>query len=135
MDSKLKEWKFDWCGDATDLSQEVTDDSRPIIYTLQIATEEDFAEDSIALEKTGLTQSEYTITKEERLNSVSKENPYYWRVKAVDAASNESWSGTGSFYVGFSWSLPQPVIYTLFGIGALLLGVLGFWLGRKTAYL
>lgn len=127
MDIKGKaEAYFDW--------EDVTDSSG-VIYILQIATSEDFAADSIVVEKMGLSESEYTITQEERLRSVSKEAPYYWHVKAVDGASNESeWSGVGSFYVGFSLSLPQPVIYTLFGVGALLLGIFGFWLGRKTAY-
>ena len=56
-------------------------------------------------------------------------------VKAVDGASNESlWSGTGWFYVGFSLAVPQHIIYLLCGVGALLLAVLTFWLGRKTAY-
>ena len=127
MDIKAtSEAYFDW--------EDVTDPSG-VTYTLQIATTEDFTEDAIVLEKAGLTQSEYTITKEEKLPSVSKETPYHWHVRAVDLASNESqWSGTGSFYVGFTMSLPQWVIYTLCGVGALLLGVLGFWLGRKTAY-
>ncbi len=117
---------FDW--------EDVTDPS-DVTYTLQIATSEDFAKGSIVLEKTGLTQSEYTITEEEKLQSVSKESSYYWHVKAIDGAFNESqWSGTGAFYVGFSLALPQPLIYTIFGIGALLLGMFGFWLGRKTAY-
>ncbi len=117
---------FDW--------EDVTDPS-DVTYTLQIATSEDFAKGSIVLEKTGLIQSEYTITKEARLQSISKDAPYYWHVKAIDGALNESqWSGTGAFYVGFSLALPQPLIYTLFGIGALLLGIFGFWLGRKTAY-
>lgn len=131
--SKLKEWKFDWCGDIIDLSKEVTDDSLPITYTLQIAANAVFSEGSIVLEKTGLILSEYTITKAERLESVSKETPYYWRVTAIDAASNKTNSGTGSFYVGSS-GIPPAVTYTLIGIGALLLGVLGFWLGRKSAY-
>ena len=121
---------FDW--------EEVTDPSG-VTYTLQIATEnftsESFSEGSIVLEKTGLTQTEYTITEIEALESVSKDSPYYWHVKAIDGALNESqWSGAGSFYVGFSFGLPQPIIYTLCGIGALLLGIFGFWLGRKTAY-
>ncbi len=115
---------FDW-EDATDPSD--------VTYTLQIATDADFSEDSIALEKSGLTLSEYTITKEERLKSVSKDTPYYWHVRAVDGASNEGlWSGTGTFYVGFQFSIPQPVIYTLCGIGALLFGIIGFLLGRRT---
>ncbi len=113
---------FDW-GDVTDTSG--------VTYTLQIASDEDFT--SIVLEKKDLTDSEYTITKEEKLESVSKKAPYYWRVKAIDGASNEGqWTGAGSFYVGFQW--PQWAIYTLFSIGALLLGILGFWVGRKTSY-
>ena len=114
--------------------EDVTDPSG-VTYTLQIATDENFSQGSIVLEKTGLTQSEYTIAREARLKSVSKDAPYYWHVKAVDGASNESqWTGTGSFYVGVSLALPQPIIYTLFGIGILLFGLFGFWLGRKTAY-
>ena len=117
---------FDW--------EDVTDPSG-VTYTLQIATTEDFAEDSMVLEKTELVQSEYTLTEEERLKSVSKEEPYYWHVKAIDGASNKSkWTGTGEFYVGFTFELSQQVIYLLIGVGALLLGIFGFWLGRKTAY-
>lgn len=117
---------FDW--------EDVTDPSG-VTYTLQIATRQDFSRDFMVLEKTGIEQSEYTITKEERLKTVKKDAPYYWHVKAVDGASNESnWSGAGSFYVGFSLSLPQPVIYVLIGVGALALAVFSFWLGRRTAY-
>ncbi|MFC1958491.1 IPT/TIG domain-containing protein [Chloroflexota bacterium] len=135
IDSKLEDWRFDWCGDAADLSKEVTDESLPVTYALQIATSDTFSEDSIELEITGLTESEYTLAAEERLESVSKDTPYYWRVKATDAALNETdWTETGTFYVGFSWRLSQQVIYVLIGIGALLLGSgLGFWLGRKNS--
>ncbi|MFC1916949.1 hypothetical protein ACFLX1_02330, partial [Chloroflexota bacterium] len=116
---------FDW--------ENVTDPSG-VTYTLQIASDEDF--NSLVREKTDLTDSEYTITKEERLESATKEAPYYWRVKAIDGTSNESgWSGTGSFYVGLSLAMPRWAIYSLFGIGALLLGLVGFWVGRKTSYL
>ena len=117
---------FDW--------EDVTDPSG-VTYTLQIATDENFSVASIVLEKTGLIQSEYTIKNEERLQSVSSEAPYYWHVKAIDGASNESqWSGTGVFYVGFSFGLSQPIIYTIIGVGALVLILFAFWLGRKTAY-
>lgn len=128
MDSKASaEAHFDW--------EDVTDLSLPITYTLQIATDDQFTTTSILLEKTGLTDSEYTVTSEESLASVERENPYYWRVRAIDSASNESgWTGTGSFYVGFSFEMPTWLIYTLFGLGAVLLGVLGFWLGRRTTY-
>ena len=115
---------FDW--------EDVTDPSR-VTYTLQIATSKSFSQATIVLEQTGLEQSEYTLTKEERLETVKKDAPYYWHVKAVDGASNESsWSGAGSFYVGFY--MPQVVIYILIGVGALALAGFTFWLGRRTAY-
>ena len=117
---------FDW-GD-------VTDASLPITYTLQIASDQAFS--SIVLEKTGLTTSEYTLTAAEKLQSVTKEAPYYWRVRAVDGASNESeWTAARSFYVGgVQLSLPKWLLYTLYGIGALVILVFGFWLGRRTSY-
>jgi hypothetical protein len=119
------ETTFDW---------EPVSDPSGVTYTLQIATKENFSEDSIVLEKSGFTQSEYTLTKEDRLRPVSKDEPYYWHIRAVDGASNEGrWSGTGSFYVGGIF-LSQPVIYSLFGVGSLLFGALLFWLGRKSAY-
>lgn len=116
---------FDW--------EDVTDDSLPVTYTLQIATDKDFT--SIVLEKKGLTKSEYTITEAEKLPSTKKEAPYYWRVKAIDGASNVSeWTGTGSFYIGFVFELAGWILYTLMGVGGLLLLALGYWLGRRTAY-
>lgn len=134
MDSNLKGWKFDWCGDADDPTIEVTDDSLPVTYTLQIASDAGFT--TIVLQKTGLTESEYTVTtreEKETLTPSTKQAPYYWHVKAIDAASNETdWTGTGTFYVGFTW--PNWATYTLIGLGGLLLLALSFWLGRKTAY-
>ncbi len=113
---------FDW-GDVTDPSG--------VTYTLQIASDANFT--TTVLEREGLTASEYTITKEEKLPSTTKEAPYYWRVRAVDGASNESqWSTPRSFYVGFS--MPSWALYTIIVIGALLLGVLGFWLSRRTTH-
>ncbi|MFC2015015.1 hypothetical protein ACFLUP_03385, partial [Chloroflexota bacterium] len=127
MNLKAKaETYFDW--------EDVTDPSLPVTYTLQIATNADFASPLI-LDMAGLKQSEYTIIREMRLPSVSKEAPYYWRVKATDGAGNESeWTGNGAFYVGTSLSISQPIIYTLIAIGALVLAGFAFWMGRKTAY-
>jgi len=116
---------FDW--------EEVTDDSLPVTYTLQIASEPYFI--LMVLEKTGLTDSDYTLTEAEKLEKVSKETPYYWRVKATDAASNESdWTSAGSFYVGFAFDLPQWGIYALMGLGGVILFFIGLWVGRKTSY-
>ena len=118
---------FDW--------EDVTDDSLPVTFSLQIAASSDFAADSIVLEKTGLAESEYTLTEAEQLEPVSKEEPYFWRIRAVDSASNKSeWSTPWSFYVGAPFALPGWALYTLIGIGALLIGLLVFLVGRKTAY-
>ena len=115
---------FDWEG--------VTDSSG-VTYTLQIATDADF--NNIVLEKVGLIDSEYTVTEDDKLASVSKEEPYYWRLGAIDGASNESeWADARSFRVGSIFAMPSWAIYLLFGLGALLCGVFGFWLGRRTAY-
>ncbi len=115
---------FDW--------EDVTDPSG-VSYTLQVASDADFT--TIVLEKEGLSHSEYTVAEEEKLESTEKEAPYYWRVKAVDGTSNESeWTYPRLFYVGFSWtSIPDWVWYTFYGLGVLLLGILGFWVRRKIA--
>jgi len=114
----------------------VTDDSPPVTYTLQVATDDSFTLASILLEKKGLTKSEYTTTEAEKLSSTKEEAPYYWRVKAIDAISNESeWSTPGSFYVGgISFSLTGWVLYTVMGVGGLVLLGLGYWLGRRTTF-
>jgi len=79
--------------------EDVTDPSG-VSYTLQIASGIDF--DAIVLEKKGLIDSEYHITIEDGLESTDKENPYYWRVKAIEDAFNESeWTQSGLLYVGF----------------------------------
>jgi hypothetical protein len=117
---------FDW--------EDVTDDSMPVTYDLQVASDADFA--TILVNKTGLTTSEYTLTDAEKLKSTKKEAPYYWRLRAIDAASNASdWTGAGTFYVGFIFAIPELtgwVLYGLIGAGVLLLFFLGFWAGRKS---
>ena len=127
MDSKIKaeeELSFDW--------KDVTDPSG-VTYTLQIASDEDFT--TIVLRQEVLVDSEYTVTEEERQLSITEETPYYWRVRAVDGASNMSvWTAPGSFYLSFPFVLPDWGKYTLMGLGALLIGLLGFWIGRRYAY-
>ncbi len=115
---------FDW---------EDVDDPSGVTYILQIASDTGFA--TIILEKEDLTYSDYSIVEGEELPPTIKGAPYYWRVKAVDGASNESeWSTPRSFYVGSSSGLPSWVLFTLIGVGAVLAGFLAFWLGRRTAY-
>jgi hypothetical protein len=118
---------FDWA--------DVTDASLPVTYVLQIASNELFTAGSIVLEKPALLESSYTLSEQEELDLAGQETPYYWRVKAVDAASNESaWTGAGEFYAGTSSEFPNWALYTLLGIGAVLLFGLGYWLGRRTAF-
>jgi hypothetical protein len=123
-DDKAKgEAYFDW---------EDVDDDSGVTYTLWIASDAGFSQ--VVLEKDGLTDSEYTLTEEEKLESVGKDEPYYWSVKAIDGASNEGpWANAWSFRVGFQW--PKFVgwpLYTLLGFVGLLLFILGFWMGRRS---
>jgi hypothetical protein len=102
--------------------QEATDPSG-VTYTLQIATDDTFS--VLILQKEGLLTPTYTLTKEETLKSVSKKTPYYWRVKAIDGALNESaWSIPSTFYVGFV--LTDWIQYVIFGVVAILFGVIGY---------
>jgi len=127
---------FDW---------EDVEDPSGVTYTLQIASDINFT--SLALKKEGLTTSEYTLTEQERKTLVPIEGEkavYYWQVKAIDDASNEGkWSGTGSFIISrplppppppAGFSMPSWAIYLAFSVGALLVGILGFWLGKRSAY-
>jgi hypothetical protein len=112
--------------------QAVTNLSPPISYNLQVATDPDFT--SIFFEIEGLTDSEYLITEEDE-PELKKEQVYYWRVKAIDSASNESdWSAPSSFSVASSFSFPGWAIYTLIGIGVIIIAFLAFRAGRRTAY-
>jgi len=113
----------------------VTDDSPPVTYTLQVATNENFTAGSLVINEEGLTSLTYTITEEDRLEPRSQEEPYYWRVRAVDAASNESpWSTPGTFDVGgFGISLPSWQIHLWWGLGVLGAIFLGYWIGKRRA--
>ncbi|MFC2058568.1 hypothetical protein ACFLTS_02855 [Chloroflexota bacterium] len=79
---------FDW---------ESVIDISGVTYTLEIADSDTF--DSLALTKTGIDTSGYTLALEEALVS----GTYFWRVKTVDGAGNESgWSDTWSFDLAVS---------------------------------
>ena len=84
-------------------------DPSGVKYTLQIATDDSF--NTLLLEKQGLTQSHYALAGEEGLQQTDSNTPYYWRVKAVDGAENESgWSTPQTLYVRF---IPQWAIYII----------------------
>jgi len=113
--------------------KDVTNLDPPITYHLQVASDADFA--NLVLEKMNLSESEYTVAEQEKLDAVRKDVPYHWRVKAVDSAANEGeWSVPGTFYVGFALALPGWAIYLLIAIAGLLVGFITFLWGRRTAY-
>ena len=118
--------EFDW-GD-------VTDQSMPVTYSLQVANDESF--NQIILEVTDLPTSEYTLPEGTNLPDTSEENPYYWRVRATDAASNAGdWSAPDSFHVGgFSMPGGASLIHLWWGLGATGAGFLGYYLGKRRAY-
>ena len=99
---------------------EAVDDPSGVTYILQIATDHSFS--TLVLNKEGLTQSQYTLAREEGLPSTDSEAPYHWRVRAIDGASNASnWSSPRSFFVRF---LPQWAIYVLIVVISVLASVL-----------
>jgi len=107
---------------------DVTDPSG-VTYTLQIGTDDNFT--TIVLEKEGLVDSEYTT--EERLEPAEANTPYYWRIRAVDGASNEGkWAIPMLFYIGSpSPLMPGWTIYIWIGLGVVLLAIIGFRLRRR----
>ena len=110
--------------------QNVTDPSG-ISYSLEIAKNNTF--NILVLQKDGLKQSEYTLINQEVLASVSKDTPYYWRVKAVDGADNQSdWSTPFTFYVG---NVLKKSNYVLIVVGiCIVVGGIAFlveWLRRR----
>jgi hypothetical protein len=108
----------------------VTSQNGEVTYALQVSPDSSF--NNVIIDKKGLTSIGYQLTEEENagLGPVGKGNPYYWRVRATDAAGTESlWSLPSNFTVGSvmpGWIF--YIIYALAGIGVL---VGGFFLGRK----
>lgn len=126
--------RFEW--------QPVDDPSKPVTYDLQVATDANFT--TKVLDKKGLTISSYTLTDAEKLKSTEEGAPYYYRLRAVDSASNaSSWTGTGTFYVSASFfdisgllnkitSMEGWVPWAILGGGILIIFFFGFWAGRKS---
>jgi hypothetical protein len=111
---------------------ESVDDPSGVTYELQVATSEDFSAGSMMVELLGLTESEYTLTPEQALPSRSAEEPYYWRVRAVDGAGNASGWTLGEFSVGFAF--PDWIIHLWWGLGVIGAIFLGYYLGKRRAY-
>jgi len=108
---------FDW--------EDVVDPSG-VMYQLEIASDPDFVD--IVVTELALLSSDYLLTEDAELPRTGKDGAYYWRVKAVDRASNASaWSGSRSFQVGFVFEMPTWATYSLMGIGSLLVLCAVLW--------
>ena len=116
---------------------DVTDPSMPVVYDLQIATDEAFL--ILVISKQGLAESEYYLESDEILFTIGESSTYYWRVRATDGAGNQGqWSESWTFHINppqtpvlliplsdskldmpvqFNWqavtSMSMPVVYTL----------------------
>jgi hypothetical protein len=101
----------------THFAWEGVSDPSGISYLLQIATDSEFS--SLVLERSGISQPEYTLTGEEALAPNKEGGFYYWRVKAVDGTFTESdWTITRSFSVGSPQKTTIPGWVKYLGIGA-----------------
>jgi hypothetical protein len=103
-------------------------DPSGVTYTLQLAQDSAFT--ALLLEKSGLTNPSYQLMDQEKLATAGKDKPYYWRVKAVDGASNSSpWSVPQSFEVGYI--IPTWIWYAAISVGAILIFLFGLIIGRR----
>jgi hypothetical protein len=119
---------FDW-----ETVHDVTPRSEPVTYDLQVATSENFSLATLLVEETGLTTSTYTLPDLDKLESTDEDAPYYWRVRAVDAASNASaWSEAETFVVGWSFSFTGWVVWVTMAVVAIVFLFIGLWIGRRT---
>ncbi|MDD5081797.1 MAG: hypothetical protein PHU08_00345 [Dehalococcoidales bacterium] len=102
-------------------------DPSGVSYTLQIALDAAFQQ--TVLNKPNLPTTRYTLDKTEELPALRDNAAYYWRVRAIDGASNASnWSAIRAFTVSV---FPDWAKYTLIGMGALLVLALVFWIGIR----
>jgi hypothetical protein len=105
----------------------VTDPSG-VTYTFQLSKDTDSS--VLLIDKPGLTTTKYQISENEKLQSTGKDKPYYWRVRAIDGAYNESaWSTPQPFVVGMT--LPFWIWYPIGVLVVALVFILGFLIGRR----
>jgi len=119
-----KEIHFEW--------NPVSDPSG-IVYTLELADDAQFS--NIILSEASLAAPFYDLNDDGEM-LVSRNTPYYWRVKAVDGASNTSaWSAIGTFYKAITVNsivsnMPSWTKYILLFLGVVLVGFMLFLFSR-----
>ncbi|HLB27633.1 MAG TPA: hypothetical protein VJK47_00320, partial [Dehalococcoidales bacterium] len=112
-------------GDVTPmLKWSVVSDPSGVSFIIQFATDPDFSQP--IMEKTGVTGNRYILTASEAL----PRGQYYWRIKAIDGASNESaWSQTYQLKSGLM-PLPALIIIIILLVAAAAGLVYFFWIRR-----
>jgi hypothetical protein len=124
--------RLGWIGDVTPTFEwsAVTDPSEPITYSLQIAATEDFTDPGMR-ETTGITGGDEEMVTYAAEESLSH-GTYYWRVKAVDSAQNDSgWTAPYSFKVGL---LPLWALIAIIALIVVAIGVLVYVFRRRRPY-
>ncbi len=110
--------------------EDVTDESMPVTYTFQLASDAGFSVQGILLEETGLTDSEYLVDSS-RNQLLRPRRSYYWRVRAVDSASNAGeWTETGEITIAPVSTMPSWLMYTLAVIGGLFILFIWYMMRR-----
>ena len=60
---------------------------------------------------------------------------YYWRESATDGAGNQSgWTQNGAFTITPPFKFTGWPMYATIAIGAIIVFLLGLWVGRRTAF-
>ncbi|MGA2159185.1 MAG: hypothetical protein ABSG90_08190 [Dehalococcoidia bacterium] len=111
----------------------VVTDPSGVSYTIEVAGDPKFT--NVIMSQANLLTNYIDVTDDSKLLP-GRDAPYYWRVKAVDRASNESaWSPVSSFYKGHTLitiltNMPDWVKYVLICLGLVLFGFMFFWIGH-----
>jgi hypothetical protein len=109
---------------------DVADRSLPVTYNLQLAQDAGFPEKSVFLEKTGLADSEYLIGSS-TMKLLHPRRSYYWRVRAVDSASNAGgWTRAAEIKIAPVATMPTWLMYTLAVLGALFILFIWYMIRR-----
>lgn len=123
-DRATKDIHFEWS---------TVNDPSGVTYTFEVADDAQFS--NVIMSQANVTANYIDITEDSKMLP-GREKPYYWRVKAVDRASNEGmWSMVSSFYKGHTImtiinNMPDWVKWVLVALGLVLFGFMFFWIGH-----
>jgi hypothetical protein len=123
-DRLVKDVHFEWT---------IVSDPSGVLYTCEIADDPKFT--NVIMSQANVAANYIDITEDSKMLP-GKDKPYFWRVKAVDRASNESqWSLVSSLYKGHNiytiiGNMPEWVKWILILLGLGLFGFMFFWIGH-----